>query len=111
MIGIIGAMSIEVDSLKALCENKAIEKVSGIEFLKGTLQGKEVVIATCGIGKVNSAVCTQTMILKYSPSLIINIGVAGSLSNELDIGDIVIPHSVIEADYDLSPLGMEKGFI
>ncbi len=111
MIGIIGAMSIESDSLKALCENKTIEKISGIEYVSGFLQGKEVVIATSGIGKVNSAICTQTMILKYKPSLIINTGVAGSLSNELDIGDIAIPHSVVEADFDLSPLGMEKGFI
>lgn len=111
MIGIIGAMSIEVDALKALCENKEIETISGIEYVKGTLCGKKVVIATCGIGKVNSAICAQTMLLNFKPSLLINTGVAGSLSNELDIGDIAIPHSAVEADFDLSPLGMETGYI
>ena len=111
MIGIIGAMSIEVDALKELCENKESKIISGIEYIKGFLCGKEVVIATCGIGKVNSAVCAQTMILEFKPSVIINTGVAGSLSNELDIGDIAIPHSAVEADFDLSPLGMETGFI
>ena len=71
MIGIIGAMDIEVIQLKEQIENVVVETISGVDFYKGTLQGKDVVVAVSGIGKVNAAVCTQTMILTYKPSMII----------------------------------------
>ena len=51
-----------------------------------------------GVGKVNAAVCSQTMILKYSPDIMINVGVAGGLSDEFKIGDIAVADSVVEHD-------------
>ena len=72
MVGIIGAMHIEVETIKSLMENKTVETISGVDYIRGILHGKEIVIAVCGIGKVAAAMCTQTMILKYSPECIIN---------------------------------------
>ncbi len=73
-------MSVEVDKLKSLIEDKTTSLCSGIEFVSGNINGKSVVVAKCGIGKVFAAVCTQTMILKFSPDVIINTGVAGAVS-------------------------------
>ena len=64
MIGIIGAMSAEVEALKAKIENSLTEKVSGVEFVSGKLCGKDVVVAQCGIGKVFAAIIAQTMIIR-----------------------------------------------
>ncbi len=111
MVGIIGAMHIEVETIKSLMENKITEKISGVEYVKGTLHGKEIVIAVCGIGKVAAAMCTQTMILKYSPECIINTGVGGSLSTKLAIGDIAVAESLVQHDMDTSPLGDPIGLI
>lgn len=111
MLGIIGAMHIEVEKVKSLMENKTAETVSGIEYVNGTLHGKEIVIAACGIGKVAAAMCTQTMILKYSPECIINTGVGGSLDARLSIGDIAIGESLVQHDMDTSPLGDPVGLI
>ncbi len=111
MIGIIGAMHIEIETIKALMENKVSEKISGVEYIKGTLHGREIVVAVCGIGKVAAAMCTQTMILKYSPEYIINTGVGGSLSTKLAIGDIAVAESLVQHDMDTSPLGDPKGLI
>ena len=111
MVGIIGAMHIEVETIKALMENKTVEKISGVEYVKGTLHGKEIVAAVCGIGKVAAAMCTQTMILKYSPDCIINTGVGGSLSTKLAIGDIAVAESLVQHDMDTSPLGDPIGLI
>ncbi len=111
MVGIIGAMHIEVETIKSLMENKTAEKISGVEYVKGTLHGKEIVIAVCGIGKVAAAMCTQTMILKYSPECIINTGVGGSLSTALAIGDIAVAESLVQHDMDTSPLGDPIGLI
>lgn len=111
MVGIIGAMHIEVETIKSLMENKSSETVSGVEYVKGTLHGKEIVIAVCGIGKVAAAMCTQTMILKYAPDCVINTGVGGSLSTKLAIGDIAVAESLVQHDMDTSALGDPIGLI
>ena len=67
MIGIIAAMNVEMESLRSYIENPVTETVSGITFVSGMLEGKEVVTAVCGIGKVFAAMCAQTMILRYKP--------------------------------------------
>ena len=111
MLGIIGAMDVEVDMLKSMLEDTETQLISGVEFVKGTLHGKKVVAARCGVGKVNAAICAQSMILKYAPDTIINIGVGGSLSNLLNIGDVAIADFVVQSDVDTSPLGDPIGFI
>ncbi len=111
MIGIIGAMDIEVNSFKELMADKKTEIISGIEFVSGNLWGKSVVVAVSGVGKVNAAICTQTMCLKYSPEFIINSGVAGGLEKSLNICDVVVANAVIQHDMDTSPLGDPVGFI
>lgn len=109
-IGIIGAMTVEVDGLKQCMENAVTEEVSGIQYTCGTLCGCEVVVAQSGVGKVNAAICAQTMILRYQPDAILNTGVAGG-HHSLRIGDIVVASAVVEHDMDTSPLGDPKGYI
>lgn len=111
MIGIIGAMDVEVNRFKELMTEKKTETVSGTEFVSGNLWGKPAVVAVSGVGKVNAAICTQTMILKYSPEFIINSGVAGGLEKSLNICDVVVASAVIQHDMDTSPLGDPVGFI
>ncbi len=111
MIGFIGAMDIEVNALISQLENKTLTKISGINFYSGKMYEKDVVIAKCGVGKVNAAVCAQTMILTYKPDVVINTGVAGSLSNKLNICDVAIATDVVQHDMDTSPLGDPVGFI
>ncbi len=110
-IGIIGAMDIEVEELINSMEDVKKQTISNIDYYEGKLQGKNVVVAKSGVGKVHAAVCTQTMILKYGPDAIINTGVAGSLSPELDIADIVISDGVVQHDFDVSPFGKPVGLI
>ena len=110
-IGIIGAMAVEVESLKARIENKISEKVSGIEFVSGKLCGKDVVIAQCGIGKVFSAICAEAMIVRFGVDAVINTGVAGTLSENIGILDLAISNAVVQHDMDTSPLGDPVGLL
>lgn len=111
MIGIIGAMKIEVDALCAAMENKKEETVSGITYVSGTLYGRELVVAQSGVGKVFAAMCAQTMILRYPIKALINTGVAGSLSDTLNVNDIAVSTACIQHDMDTSPIGDPKGMI
>jgi adenosylhomocysteine nucleosidase len=111
VIGIIGAMDVEIENLLKHMEDVSTEKVSGIIYHNGTIGSIKVVAAVCGIGKVNAAICAQTMCVKYSPKYLINIGVAGSLSKELRVGDVVIASSVVQHDIDSTQIGFPFGFI
>ena len=111
MIGIIAAMDVEMKSLRSYMENTETEVISGIRFVRGTLEGKDVVTAVCGIGKVFAALCAQTMILHYQPRCIINTGVAGTLTDALTIGSIAVSSAVVQHDMDTAPLGDPVGLI
>lgn len=111
MLGIIGAMNIEVDSLKNEMENPTINIIAGMDFYEGVIGGKDVVVVKCGIGKVNAAMCTQILADRYNVDAVINTGVAGSLNNDIDICDIVISTVAQEHDMDVTALGYEKGII
>jgi len=111
MIGFIGAMQIELDGIRANMTEKKSVTVSGVEYVTGKLGKNDIVTAVCGIGKVFAAICAQTMILKFSPSLIINTGVAGGIAEGLKIGDVVIADTVCQYDMDTSPIGDPVGLI
>lgn len=111
MIGIIGAMEIEVENVKAFLTDIKHEKISGVDFVSGKYKNTDVVVAKCGVGKVFAALCAEAMIMRYSPKIIINTGVAGALADGLKIGDIVIADAVVQHDMDTSALGDPPGMI
>ena len=111
MIGIICALSIEVEGLEKLLQNKEEHTYAKMRFVSGTIGSKEVVLTECGIGKVNAAMSAQVMIDHYSPTVIINSGIAGSVSRQLKIGDIVISKDCVQHDFDGTQMGDPKGLI
>ena len=90
MIGIIGAMDEEVAMLKEKLTEVQVETKAAMDFYKGKLEGKDVVVVRSGIGKVNAAMCAQILADVYHADHVINTGIAGSLKAEINIGDIVL---------------------
>ena len=111
MIGIIGAMESEVNNLISKIKNMDIKRLGTTNYYHGELFGKEVVVAKCGIGKVNAALCTQNMIYAYEPELIINTGCAAGVGDGLLVGDIVLASSCVQHDIDYGPLPDARGYI
>ena len=110
-IGIIGAMELEVETLKAKMEVKQTTKKAGMEFFEGTLNGVDAVIVRSGIGKVNAGICAQILADVFSVDAIINTGIAGSLNKNINIGDIVLSTDVVQHDMDATGFGYRKGQI
>lgn len=111
MLGIIGAMEVEVAALKQdMQDTKVIEK-AGMKFYQGKLSDKNVVVVKSGIGKVNAGICTQILADIFQVDAVINTGVAGSLNNDIDICDIVISREAQQHDMDLTAIGYDKGII
>lgn len=111
MLGIIGAMQVEIDSIVEKLIDKKETVVSGVHYFQGKFGSKDVLVACCGVGKVFSGVCAQTMILKFGVDSILNIGVGGTLTDKLNICDLGIATGVVQHDMDTSPLGDPLGLI
>ena len=109
--GIIGAMDVEVESIANNMQDVEHKVVSGIPFSKGTLSGKPVVLARCGIGKVNAAICAQIMISVFAVYEIINTGVAGGVAKGIKRNDGVIAERFVQHDVDTSAIGDQVGFV
>ena len=111
MLGIIGAMEVEVKELREMMENPQAQTVAGMTFYQGTIKGKEVVVVRSGIGKVNAGICSQILVDRYQVEGIINTGIAGSLRNEINIGDIVLATVAVQHDVDATGFGYPIGEI
>lgn len=108
-LGIIGAMTVEIETLKESLEGLATTRRTGMEFYEGKLEGLDVVIVQCGVGKVNAAMCAQILCDCFGVTHLVNTGIAGSLSAELDIGDLVVSKDAMYHDFDCVHFGYEMG--
>ena len=111
MLGIIGAMDEEVSKLKEEMSDVVIASRASMDFYKGTMAGKDVVVVRSGIGKVNAGICTQILVDVYGVDAVINTGIAGSLNADIDIGDIVLSTDALQHDMDATGFGYEPGVI
>ena len=108
-LGIIGAMQVEVEILLSAMENKEKKAIAGSDFYEGTLEGLPVVVVQCGVGKVNAAMCAQTLCDRFGVTHLVNTGIAGSLDNELDIGDVLVSRDAMYHDFDCVNFGYPMG--
>lgn len=107
-IGIIVAMGKEMKLMLPMLENHATSTLDGITFHHGMIGDNEIVLMQCGIGKVNAAIGTQSLVERFSPDLVINTGVAGGAGNAAGILDIVVAERIAYHDVWCGP-GTEWG--
>ena len=110
-IGIITAIQEEFSVIEELMSNVEIINKYNFKIYSGIINNKEVVLVQCGVGKVNSARTTQILIDTFEIEYIINVGVAGSLNEKLEIGDILIGKNLVQHDFDITAGGHPKGYI
>ena len=110
-IAIIGAMEEEVNSLKNALTNTKKTTIANMDFYEGKIDGVNVVIVQCGMGKVNAGICANILINNFGCTKVINTGVAGSLNNQIDIGDIVVSVDACQHDFTVEDIGFKKGEI
>ena len=108
-LGIIGAMTTEVETLVSSMENAASKEIAGSTFYEGMLEGLPAVIVQCGVGKVNAALCAQILCTAFGVTHLVNTGIAGSLCAQLDIGDLVVSQDAMYHDFDCVHFGYPYG--
>ena len=111
MIGIIGAMQVEIEGLKKSMTDMETKEISGVTFTTGKLCGKDVVVAVSGVGKVFAAICAEAMILNFHADHLINIGVAGSVTDKLKVLDVALATAVCQHDMNTTAIGDPIGLL
>lgn len=109
MIGIIGAMDTEVKTLVGAMTEKKETKNGNLVFFSGKLNGKDVTIVKCGVGKVNAAICASTLIREFKPDCVINTGIAGAMASGLAMFDFVVSTEAVYHDVDVQIFGYKLG--
>ena len=110
-IGIICALEEELKELLKFVTFKKEKDYYDIKVLECSLEKQELFLVQCGVGKVNAARTTQILIDHYNPDIIMNMGVAGSVSKEVGVCDVVIGDKLVQHDFDVTPFGYEKGCV
>ena len=107
--GIIGAMDTEIRMIREKMDRCRTNSLYGLTFYQGKIGSIDVVLAKCGVGKVNAARCAQILIDRSNPDYLINTGVAGGLGPDLRIGDIVLSTDLVQHDFRMNALGCVDG--
>ena len=97
-IAILGAFADEIRMLEDSLNDAQLVEAGGIQFIKGTLRGKEVIVAFTGIGKVNASITSTLVIDHFNPSKVIFTGIAGGLNSELKPTDILVAEKCVQHD-------------
>jgi len=111
-IGIIVAMHKELELLLPLLQNSEESRMGGCEFHRGKVGPHDVIAMQCGIGKVNAAMGSLTLINSFLPDYVINSGVAGGADPSVNVMDVVAGDRVAYHDVWCGPeseLGQVQG--
>ena len=102
-IGIIVAMRKELDLLLPLLHDSEESRMGGFEFHRGKMGRHDVMVMQCGIGKVNAAMGTLTLVNAFLPDYVINSGVAGGADKSVNVMDVVASERVAYHDVWCGP--------
>ena len=104
-IGIIAAEEEEMMAIKKLMLDVSEKDIYNLKFFSGKIHDKDCTLVKCGVGKVNSARTTQILIDNFDVNYVINVGSAGGINPDLEIGDVVIANRLVQYDFDLTGIG------
>lgn len=110
-IGIIFAMDEELNALLKYLKKEKEYNIFDLKFYEGTIENTTCILTKVGIGKVNAARGTQILIDNMKVDIIINIGVAGGITDKLQVCDIVVGEKLVQHDFDITAFNHEKGYI
>ncbi len=102
-LGVMGAMPEEIDALLPQVREQRVYDRAGRRFIHGSIHGVAVVVVFSRWGKVAAASTATELIVAHGADRIVFSGVAGSLREDVMVGDVVIATSLSQHDLDASP--------
>ncbi len=98
-VGIITAFDNTFLQVKERLEITEQRMIGGRTFVQGKLDTTPVTLVRSPMGKINNAVTTQILISSFEVETILSLSPAGSLNDDLHIGDFIIATTVYQHDF------------
>jgi adenosylhomocysteine nucleosidase len=103
-LAIVGAMHEEIAALRPCLADLRTERRAARDFHLGRLDGRDVILVRCGIGKVAAAITAAVLLDTFDASALLFTGVAGGLGEGVRVGDIVVATTLLQHDMNAEPL-------
>ena len=103
-LAIVGAMHEEIAALRPCLAGVRTERRAGRDFHLGRLDGHDVILVRCGIGKVAAATTAAVLLDAFDAHALLFTGVAGGLGDGVRVGDIVVATALLQHDMNAEPL-------
>ena len=110
-IAIMGAMPEEIEPLLAKLDNVNEVIYAANKYYEGSYNGREVVVAYSKIGKVFATLTATILIERFKCDMLLFSGVAGAISEELKVGDLIIADGLCQHDLDITAFGHPHGYV
>jgi len=110
-IAIMGAMPEEIEPIIGKLKNLKETVYAANKYYEGTYNGKDVVVAYSKIGKVFATLTATILIEKFNCDTVLFSGVAGAISSDLKVGDLIIANGVSQHDLDITAFGHPFGYV
>jgi len=110
-IAIMGAMPEEIEPLVDALEGVTTTLYAANTYYEGTYRGQEVVVAYSKIGKVFATLTATILIERFGCDMLLFSGVAGAISDELKIGDMIMADGLCQHDLDITAFGHPFGYV
>lgn len=107
-VALLAAMAEEVETLRGAMREVEPLPRGPFTLHRGSLEGRQVLLAECGVGKVNAAAVTHQLLMEGAGALIFT-GVAGAVDASLEVGDLVVSRDAVQHDVDVTALGYGLG--
>ncbi len=111
MIALMGAMPEEIEPILGYIKDYSSSEIAGNIYYTGKYKGVEVVVAYSKIGKVYSALTASVMVQHFKAKKLLFSGVAGALSDDLKIGDLIAARKLCQHDLDITAFGHPYGYV
>lgn len=93
VIAIVSAFAPEMELLEGALTDRREQRIGGVRFVRGTLDGRPVLLFLSGMSMVNAAMTTQLALDHFPIGRIVFSGIAGGIDPALDVGDVVVPEA------------------
>lgn len=106
-----GAMPEEIAPILEKIGTYQTTEYAGNRYYEATYNGVDLVIAYSKIGKVFSTLTAATMIEHFGAEKLLFSGVAGAISNDLKVGDLIVATKLSQHDLDITAFGHPFGYV
>ena len=109
VVAVLAALDEEIEAFRGAHDLEPVEEGTPFAAFRFRVGAVDAMLMRTGVGKVFAAMVAQRAIERVRPDYLVVTGIAGSVRDGLDLGDVVVSRDCVQHDLDATALGFELG--